>query len=289
MLTCYLRGGLGNQLFQIFATISYALKHKKPFAFSNQFQLYTDRFTYWHTFLSQLAKFTKEIKYGHKINENTILINNNTTFAIINEIDFTYNELPNIDDDNVFLLGYFQSYKYFLENYKIITRLILLDNQQKQIKTKYCNFNYDNTVSLHFRVGDYIQHQEHYVIMSFDYFNNALAHLCNTTTVKTVLIFCEKSDMPAIEGIVDKLKQSYPHLVFQYIDFIICDWEQLLIMSCCQYNIITNSSYSWWGAYFNSNPEKIVCYPDEWFGQKYKEINNTKDLCPTSWIRVKCI
>ena len=64
MLSCELCGGLGNQLFQVFTTIAYALKHKKTFAFTNQIQLDTKRSTYWHSFLFPLAKFTKAINYN---------------------------------------------------------------------------------------------------------------------------------------------------------------------------------------------------------------------------------
>jgi len=57
-------------------------------------------------------------------------------------------------------------------------------------------------------------------------------------------------------------------------------------MSCCDHNIIANSTFSWWGAYFNNNKEKIVCYPDKWFGPKNANLN-TKDLFPENWICVK--
>ena len=63
------------------------------------------------------------------------------------------------------------------------------------------------------------------------------------------------------------------------------DWQQMLLMSCCHHNIIANSSFSWWAAYLNSNKDKIVCYPSVWFGPSAN--NNTKDLCPSDWTKIK--
>ena len=54
------------------------------------------------------------------------------------------------------------------------------------------------------------------------------------------------------------------------VDDNIPDWKQMLIMANCDANIIANSTFSWWGAYFNKNPKKIVCYPNVWFGQSIK-------------------
>lgn len=53
-------------------------------------------------------------------------------------------------------------------------------------------------------------------------------------------------------------------------------------MSNCHSNIISNSSFSWWGAYLNSNEDKIVVRPSKWFGQKMS-YNNISDLCPNEW------
>jgi hypothetical protein len=62
------------------------------------------------------------------------------------------------------------------------------------------------------------------------------------------------------------------------------DWHQLLLMSLCRDNIIANSSFSWWGAYFNSHDDKIVVCPSIWFGKDAKI--DTSDLCPKSWHQI---
>ena len=88
MNSCRLQGGLGNQLFQIFTTISYAIENSKPFFFLNNFQLgngsngSTIRYTYWNTFLSALYPFLRNI-------------NEIPQFTYITENDFKYQVLPN--------------------------------------------------------------------------------------------------------------------------------------------------------------------------------------------------
>jgi hypothetical protein len=277
MLTCFLAGGLGNQLFQIFTTIAYALTHKKSFVFTNKNQLDTKRFSYWQTFLAPLAKFTREINY------------NKLYLSTLREKEFAYNELHYIDSEEILLIGYFQSYKYFESHKQGIFRLIKLEEQRERIRVKYLSshpgFSFNNSISLHFRRGDYKQLQEHYPLLTYDYYNKALKHIVSQKNLHTFispLIFCEKNDINDIMPIIDQLKKSYPSLTFQIIDFNISDWEQLLLMSLCRDNIIANSSYSWWGAYFNMHPGKIVCYPNKWFGPKLQH-NNMKDMCPITW------
>jgi len=290
MLTCYLQGGLGNQLFQIFTTLSYALTHKKPFAFTNKAKIDrgTIRSTYWHSFLSPLAKFTKDIDY-YKLNA-----------IVIKEKKFAYNELPsppaninNINANanaNIILDGYFQSYKYFETHYKNIIKLIKLEEQRENVRLKY-TIKYpllSNTISLHIRQGDYKYVQNYHPLMTYDYYHDALTYIqTNKKEISTinVLIFCEKNDLTSILPMLERLRQSFPTLTFQIVDFTIPDWEQLLLMSLCQHNIIANSSFSWWGAYFNANPGKIVCYPSNWFGPAMQE-HDTHNLFEKGWTKI---
>lgn len=81
------------------------------------------------------------------------------------------------------------------------------------------------------------------------------------------------------------MQEQFKNVTFVPIHTEINDYEQVLMMSLCQHNIIANSSFSWWGAYFNTNPDKIVCYPEKWFGptQGNKKMD---DLFPESWVRI---
>jgi hypothetical protein len=65
-----------------------------------------------------------------------------------------------------------------------------------------------------------------------------------------------KNDLLCV--ISHKLQQKYENIEFIKADDTIVDWKQMLIMSCCNHNIIANSSFSWWGAYFNTDRKSVV-------------------------------
>jgi hypothetical protein len=274
MIVGDLMGGLGNQLFQIFATIAYAIKNKHKFAFpSNITPGITNRHPYWTSFLSNLKNFT---------------VNPIPHFGMLREKGFEYQEIMSISDkDNAILHGYFQSYKYFEDAYGSICRLIGLEKHKSQVVVDYPN-NYSNIISMHFRLGDYKNLPDFHPVLPYEYYLNSLYFLLNTTKREdwTVLYFCEKEDNQEVFAIIEKLRCEFPKLVFVKQDDSVEDWKQILIMSICSHNIIANSTFSWWGAYFNTTPSKIVCYPEIWFGPALKD-NNTKDLFPTEWTKIE--
>ena len=273
-------GGLGNQLFQIFATISYAIKSRNQFKFLNVEQLgdgvSTVRYTFWNTFFYRLKPFLID-KIEDKI-------------YVIREKDFTFNELP-IDEminNDLLIFGYFQSYKYFQENYKIIYRLIGVDYLKNNLlrKLAYNEEYLNNVVSMHFRIGDYKKIQHVHPLMTKDYYDKSL-HVIkskNLNTYFTIMYFCEDDDIEDVLLTVNWLKEKYKNFTFIRGENTLSDWEQMLLMSCCHHNIIANSSFSWWGAYFNNHPDKIVCYPSIWFGQTVQ--HDTSDLCPPKWNKI---
>jgi len=275
MIIGYLMGGLGNQLFQIFATISYSMKNKYRFVFpENITPGVTNRHPYWSSFLANLKNFT---------------INHVPQLPLVKEKSFEYEELPDLVENNdTILYGYFQSYKYFDNEFDSICRLIALDKQKEQLVIDYPN-DYSNIVSMHFRLGDYKSLPDFHPVLPYEYYRNALKFMLNATKRDdwTVVYFCEKDDNEEVFKIINGLQIEFTEIKFIKQDDGLEDWKQMLMMSVCTHNIIANSTFSWWGAYFNATPLKIVCYPELWFGPAIKEKNNTKDLFPEEWFRIE--
>jgi hypothetical protein len=268
MITCVYMGGLGNQLFEIFAIIGYALKYNDSFIFP-----YTStvgkRITYWDSFLSTLKVFTT---YNQKYGITTDQLN--SIPPEVNCLQHHYIELHQYPNTKITkLYGYFQSYKYF-DNYRDrIFQMIRIETQRTNIRNEYSHyFQYTeptHIISMHFRFGDYKGLQQYHHLLDSTYYINAMNYLknaCNASNIR-VLYLCESEDNIIVNNIINKLKKNHPEIEFVKVDDHIEDWKQMLIMSCCDSNIIANSTYSWWGAYFNMSTEnKHICYPNKWFG-----------------------
>ena len=278
IISCNIMGGLGNQLFQIFATISYSLLYKIPFGFLYKESLWDqfhNRSTYWQSFLSPLANFNYE---------------SIPPMLPLREQNFMHNELPSpvaLKSENIVLSGYFQSYKYFAPFYQTICKLIRLDKQREKVLHEMVNISdISNMVSMHFRLGDYKFLQNSHPLVKIEYYKKSIAHIISSTNnpVLSILYFCEKEDNVEVLHKINELLIAFPECSFIKAPDNVDDWKQLLMMSCCRHHIIANSTFSWWGACFNSNEDKIVCYPDPWFGPSAN--HNVDDLFPDTWTRI---
>jgi hypothetical protein len=291
MLTCKIQGGLGNQLFQIFTTLAMALRFNKPFFFLNNHQLgngqdgSTIRYTYWETFLLSLKPFLKNIK---QIPELAII--KETSFKYENIEKTIYLQLSKKINNGIVLVGYFQSPLYFEKYKNMICKLIKLEEKKLEVKNKLQLQDefFRVTISLHFRLGDYKKLQDFHPILSEKYYINCISYILSKQTnknLKNVLYFCEDDDLDEVEKTIKKIAVLFPLLNFTRCNSNLDDWEQMLLMSMCSTNIIANSTFSWWGAYLNNNPEKIVCYPEYWFGPRAG--HDTSDLFPKDWIKIR--
>lgn len=287
IITCPILGGLGNQLFQIFTTIAYGMETKRKIVFSNTDLLTvgTVRSTYWNNFLSGLKIFTDK---NFDSTPQTLLTNK---YQIFNESEFSYNSIPFFPlSRKLCIIGYYQSYKYFDHIKDKLFQMIRLRNQKMAIVTEFTDLllNESNIISMHFRLGDYKHIQDCHPLMNYEYYENAIGFIVNKKPQYNhkILYFCQIEDNEVVSEIILKLYVKYPEVSFIKVDDNIPDWKQLLIMSCCHDNIIANSTFSWWGAYFNETPEKIVCYPDKWFGPKLN--HDVRDLFIDNWIKISC-
>ena len=299
MITCVIMGGLGNQLFQIYTTIALSIETKTVFNFpKNKLASDSRNNTYWSSFLKDLNKHV------------TIVDIKNVKLPLYKEKDFKYDKIQISPDTikktgGVMLYGYYQSHKYFDNYYSTISQYINLNESIQTVRnTFYKKYENKNVISMHFRIGDYKFLQNCHPILGVEYYINSinsiksiLNGLHTDNTKWTILYFCEDTDIIEVETKINKIKtkciesESPFELEFERAnsdsepESKIEDWQELLLMSCCQHNIIANSSFSWWAAYFNTNPNKIVCYPEKWFGPQLSQ-HNTKDLFPPSWHKI---
>ena len=268
----YLIGGLGNQLFQIFTIISYSIKHNISFIFPKDKFDKNDRKTYWETDI--FKNISSCIVENGKIPELPILW----------EHELGNQDIPKIKGQFK-LHGYFQNERYFRDNFNKIYNFMEIENTKSKIKEEYKKyFTCENTVSIHFRLGDY-KHLSHvHPIVDVNYYKNSLETLSNELNNCNILYFYEKEDEDIINGYIDILKEKFSNN-FLPINTEIEDWKQLLLMSCCNYNIIANSSFSWWAAYFNTYKNKKVIYPSIWFAENVNK--KSSDICPKQWIQIQ--
>lgn len=284
MITVLINGGLGNQLFQVFATLATAIRTGETCYF-----IYTTsdatgkRATYWNTLLHHLKPMTV---LSTQANMQRFM-----QLPTYQEAGFHYTKIPR--KTAMKLVGYFQSDKYFADvRDKIYEKLQLLE-QQHHIRAMFAESSWfiagAVTVAMHFRIGDYTHIQEAHPILLLEYYKQALKHVIQHTNGHplNVLIFSEAQDIAVIMGHLQELKAEFTsQCQFNMVPDTIEDWKQLLLMSVCDHNIIANSTFSWWGAYFNQNPDKIVCYPSTWFGPALQN-HDTRDLFPAKWVKIQ--
>lgn len=277
LVSCHLMGGLGNQLFQIFATIALAIMNDRDFIFPYSKTLKTgvERPTYWDTLFSEIkGKTTRQQIAFPLIKERSFRHDRGVVESVKNTVD------------HCCLMGYFQTAKYFEECENEIMKILNIRKKQADMwKKTHTDVNVP-IVSLHFRLGDYLEKQAYYRVLPIKYYAEALKQVIAKIGMGIhVLCFFEEGDRGRVKISIDALKQTFPTLVFEEVDTGISDWEQMLKMSVCEHNIIANSTFSWWGAHLNANPEKIVCCPDVWFGPGMHH-NDIGDLIEENWIRV---
>lgn len=294
-ISCIIMGGLGNQLFQVFTIIALSIRTKRLFTFPDK-KLDGDKRQniYWDTLLKELKKNT----FNFSIDKLRLPMYKETTFQYNDEME----RHPCIKNplNGIVLFGYFQSYKYFDKETSKIINYLKINEQKHDMKKLLTTISQNKeTISLHFRLGDYKSLTQHYTPISVDYYINSILYILTSleksrpesmlsesiSSKYIVLYFCEDNDFAEVEINIDQMRKRFPSIIFQRAPNNIEDWQSMLLMSCCNYNIIANSTFSWWSAYLNTNPNKIVCYPDKWFGPGLSS-HNTNDLCPPSWSKI---
>lgn len=178
-----------------------------------------------------------------------------------------FNECP----DKISLVGYFQTEKYFSH----IENEIRKDFEFKDYIKEACIEaieTLNNPIALHIRRTDFITNPNHYSL-PLEYYEEALKYF---DSCREVLIFSDDTDWCS--------KQK----LFSDDRFLISDgqdnYHDLCLMTLCEDHIISNSTYSWWGAWL-AEDNKVIA-PKDWFGDSNNKNLNTKDIIPERWIKL---
>ena len=254
-----LTGQIGNQMFVIAATVGLALDHGATAIFPG---LLTDKTNniplnyqkvFYHLDTRKMPR--RGIKEYH-------------------EPDANYRQIPY--RPNMKLYGYFQSEKYFQRHKEEICALFA---PHPEI-LNYLQENYSEilkepiTVSIHLRsYHDHDPDQKIYIQYGLDYFERAMQ------------LFPEETLFVVFSNRMNWCKELFANVKRRLI-FVENEphYHDLYLMSLCKHNIICNSSFSWWAAYLNKNPDKVIIAPTRWYtpGCGIGE----KDLVPEGWVRL---
>ncbi|MFC1711411.1 alpha-1,2-fucosyltransferase [Patescibacteria group bacterium] len=178
--------------------------------------------------------------------------------------------------DNVYLKGYWQSERYFKDIEGIIRKDFSFkkrpDKNNKNILKKILK---SNSVSIHVRRGDFVV--KGCGTCGISYYKKAINLIKNKVAGPVFFVFSDDPDWCKVNLNINKN--------MTFVDFNSRDknYEDLRLISSCKYNIICNSTFSWWGAWLNKNKNKIVIAPKKWFNNLTID---TSDAVPKTWLQI---
>ena len=249
MIITHIMGGIGNQFFQYAFGRYLAHKHNTELKLDIT---ECERCKDWHHNYYRLGEFN--------VQENFATIEEIKSLPLVQEhsdyhFDEKFLDLP----DNIFLYGYWGKEKYFIEIRDILLRELSLKNPlgrnsaawKEKILASNC------AVSLHLRNGDYltplIRNSSSTNQLGLEYYQTCINELRKKIGDFTLFVFSDDLDCAKAA-----LKFDLP---MEFVDSCETDAEELYLMSICKHNIIYRSTFSWWGAWLNQNPNKIVLFP----------------------------
>ena len=181
-------------------------------------------------------------------------------------------EMMNLKD-NAYVYGYFQSEKFFKKYREEIINTFTLDVDFDEEFMKKRNLEYP-LIGIHFRRTDY-KWQNTFDVTNMQYYIDAIEYLKNTIGKFDLCVFSDECDWVKRNFCLEDINVLYPSDYKKYKDY-----EEIVLMSRCDHNIIANSTFSWWGAWLNTNEDKIVIAPKKW-------LNYRKTLIvPQDWIQL---
>lgn len=287
-------GGLGNVMFQYALVCAFRARGVKSFLFVAEpnvehhgYELEkvfpkTDHYRSLNTFQKMYYGMMEKVR---KIGRKRRHFPHRAIFFPFPGYHYSYDATAfhsQVFDDlgkSCYLIGHFQSYKFFQPCRDLILSEYQFDTGKLSEKTREMasRIQAENSVSIHVRRGDYMN--EFYynmlgAVCNLDYYRRAIERIRQLVANPHFFIFSDDK-----EYVAENLKMENA----TFVDFNSGSdsWQDMYLMSLCNNNIIANSSFSWWAAWLNDNPSKIVIAPSRWFVHVGHD-----ELVPEDWIRL---
>ena len=262
-------GRLGNQMFQCAALLGIAAHRKYDYCIPDH-SMYNNFGGYQHHELQGCFKMS-EFEGKYEFVDGDIVELNQYHFC---------EELLEECPDNITLIGYFESEKYF----KHVEDKIRKNYEFKDFIVEKC-LEYgkyilkNEPVALNVRRGDFLlpHHLNRHPVCSLDYYKTAL----DKFESRDVLIFSDDIEWCKSQEIFTNRNSFFVDTP----DGIYKGHFDLCLMAMCNDFIMANSTFSWWGAWLSKNKNKKVIAPNKWFGPELQH-NNTDDQMPDTWDRI---
>lgn len=284
MIISRIIGGLGNQLFQYAAGKALALQHHTELLLDvtafDDYKLRNFDLAAFHTDLNfaskeQVSSFINRSIAG-KIRDNILPM---ALRKVYKEKQFHFHPRFFRAPANIYLQGYWQSEKYFLLVEETIRKeFTVKEEYRRNVSALAAKLSSTPSVSVHIRRGDYKNPAtvEIHGMLEAGYYNKAIQLISQKTPGACFYFFSDdmnwvKENLPVENAVYVSGVMSQTHI------------EDFYLMSQCKHNIIANSSFSWWAAWLNNTPGKIVVAPENWFN---KGPRDTYDLYPKDWLSI---
>ena len=287
-----LSGGLGNQMFQY--VYAFRLKQNNNKTLLSSYLLNRDK---QHTGLD--LNYVFNIKYEDyylinilvKIIRKLVIFRNKKVYCHFCSLILKFFSLMGIkliEEDEIgknmskrslnVIWGYMQNYKYSEEIQDNILDIFKFDKSRLSEKSLslLSEIKKRNSVSIHIRRGDYLKEENKKLfsnICTLNYYKNALEVIKNKVDNPFYFIFSD--DMTWV-------KENFQIKNAFFIDWNkeLDAWQDMYLMSCCKHNIIANSTFSWWGAWLNQNPQKVIISPSHFVNGL-----DPDKILPNEWIK----
>lgn len=294
MIITKIVGGLGNQMFQYAIGRAAAEKHGLPLLLDTyDFKTYRrpyflDKFNIKEDYLpdAEAAKFRKyEKRHSPRLLWENLKPIKQRAYRLEKPKEY-FKFIPDFlvpaSNRDTYFNGYWQNDRYFSE-----IRNILLD--EFTLKPKHAIGHGElldkalsqGSISLHFRRGD-DQINKIYGAPSLEYYRNSITRIAERQPNDDLKLLIFTNDVEWVK------QNAHFDIPSTYVSEQgkLTDYQELMLMSCCHHNIIANSTFSWWAAWLNDKPNRMICAPDPWFINK-PDAFETTGLLPQGWIKIK--